>query len=1050
MLKVAAALLFFLFFVQSALAGPGDLEIRLLNEKRKEMAAGSTSNVLILLINNSATIKEVKLKLNTPDNSWRQVTDYSSTLIEKNSVLNKIISIHIPENTRAGDYFIELEAFEKPGDQSFGKVNIPIYVQPRYEIRVDKLKAPRYLFSGDTIGAKYLISNLSNLEVKVTANIISGKQLEVRNFRIPMDSSILTNVSVSIPKNLSNYTQQNITLSAFIADKPETESSGSYSFDIIPSGNVKFDGYNRMPVKVTGILATTNRKGKRDYGTMFDIRGGGLLSETKNRKLEFHFRGPDRGGNPILGLNDEYYLNYSTPRTEVFLGDNNFRLSDLTESSRSGRGIRLQYNFDKLSVGSFFHLPRYYPEIKQIFSFYSKYKINEKIWIDAGYLNKLNIENNYAHLLTLSGFIKPFSWGNTEFELATGLKQDQITKAFRTALNINYSIINSHFSFTLADPDFPGYFSNSMYISSGITANLKKKLSLSMNYDLNRSNLALDTLYSNAPYSKNINILTSYRMNPKNSVSFGVFLIGQEDRAEKPLFNYNKYIGRLSLQSKFWRFNLNIQGELGKIANFLETKNGDITDFYNGSFSLKYAFNESLSASGFLNYQGGQQYLITGFHRFYYGGSLQASLKKKMYVSLDYQNNYELKEYFRERSLLSLQMHHQLNPNHEFELSTNYNLVKNSLDKKELSIQFRYTYTINLPLSKKKNIGSLTGKVTNFGVGLVEGIIFNLNGNITMTDKNGNFEFPMVKTGTYILTMDESNVGLNTIAGTPGPYRVTIESGRETRFEISLTQSARIQGSLVIQEDQKSGQKGYFPVKEEIDKLIIEASSGTETFRILTQRDGSFSFDDLRPGNWHIKIYPNGIPQGYQLESDQFNFNLSPGKEENLDVIIFKKSREVKFQKMFQVREKPVIKIKNSENESLNYNEAQAAIKPQQEKTQLENFAVFEVLPKPVTDPNIKIAIDPEVPEGLNYRIQLGAFSKPVAPAFFKGITPVFGVRISGTIMTRYYAGMFRRSSDAIKALATVKETGFKDAFIVAFSGNISISADKAAILEKE
>ncbi|HEY5511191.1 MAG TPA: hypothetical protein VIK10_09190, partial [Prolixibacteraceae bacterium] len=249
--------------------------------------------------------------------------------------------------------------------------------------------------------------------------------------------------------------------------------------------------------------------------------------------------------------------------------------------------------------------------------------------------------------------------------------------------------------------------------------------------------------------------------------------------------------------------------------------------------------------------------------------------------------------------LLSFQVHHRFNTNHEFELSTNYNLAKNSLDKKELSVQLRYTYTINVPLSKKKDIGRLKGKVLNMGIGLVEGIIFNLNGNIAITDKNGNFEFPMVKIGTYIMAMDESSVGLNSIAGVPGPYRVTIEPGKETKFEIFLTMAARIRGHLIIQEDEKSGNKGYYPVKEEIDKLIIEASNGTEIFRILTERDGTFSFNDLRPGNWHVKVYSNGIPQGYQLDINQFDFNLTSGKEEKLDVIIRKKSREIKLQKKF-------------------------------------------------------------------------------------------------------------------------------------------------------
>jgi hypothetical protein len=1049
----------------------------LLNEKVKEMVAGSTSNVLVAFINHSDTLREVQYKLKSPNKDWRQITDYSSVQIEKNSSINKILTIRVPEYTKAGNYSIELEATEKPGDPPLGKVNIPIYIKPKYEIRVDKLKTPTYLFPGDTLGVKFIIRNLSNLDVRVAASIINNKILEIRSFNIPMDSSITTRVSVTVSKNLSYFTQQNVMLVGSITDKPETESSSSYSFDIIPSGNVKFDGYNRMPVKVSGILATNNVNEQEAYGSMYDIRGGGLINEIKNQKLEFHLRGPDRGGNPILGLNDEYYLTFSSPRTEIYLGDNNYRLSDLTESSRSGRGAKFQYNLDKLSIGTFFHFPRYFPGIKQIFSFYTDYRINQKIQLSAGFITKFDTINKNAKLLTFSGFIKPSSWGKAEFEVATGL-QDQLTKAVRSNLNINFSVFRSQLSFTYADPNFQGYSSNTMRISSGITADLKKKVSLSLNYDLNRSNLALDTLYANAPYSKNIYFLTNYRMNPNNSISLGVYIIGLEDRAPIPLFNYNKYNGRISLQSKFRRFSLGIQGEMGKVENFLGSKNGDITDYYNGSLSLKYSFNESITASGFVNYQGGQQYLITGFHRFYYGGSLQASLKKKTYVSLDFQSNYELNEYFRERSLLSFQVHHRFNSNHEFEMSTNYNLVKNSLEKKELSIQLRYSYTINVPLSKKKDIGRLKGKVINMGIGLVEGILFNLNGNIAITDKNGNFEFPMVKIGTYIMAMDESSVGLNSIAGVPGPYRVTIEPGKETKFEIFLTMAARIRGNLIIQEDEKSGDKNYYPVKEEIDKLIIEASNGTEIFRMLTERDGTFCFNDLRPGNWHVKIYANGIPQGYQLDTNQFDFNLISGKEEKLGVIIRKKSREVKFQKMFQTPGKSVIIEKNSENsqspdsfqKSADQNNSypQVAMSPQKiiknadrpsdiinkgvpdTKKTIEPSAVIEVPTKTVVDPNVKITIDPEVPEGLNYRVQLGVFSKPVAPAFFKGITPVFGFRISGTEKTKYYAGMFRKSSDANKALASVKAAGFKDAFIVAFSGTTPITAADAAKLEKE
>ena len=116
----------------------------------------------------------------------------------------------------------------------------------------------------------------------------------------------------------------------------------------------------------------------------------------------------------------------------------------------------------------------------------------------------------------------------------------------------------------------------------------------------------------------------------------------------------------------------------------------------------------------------------------------------------------------------------------------------------------------------------------------------------------------------------------------------------------------------------------------------------------------------------------------------------------------------------------------------------------------VEIYNLFEVMTKPVTDPKAKIVIDPEVPAGLIYRIQIAVFRNPVAPAYFKGITPVYGFKIAGTDKTTYYVGMFRKSADAAKALASVKAKGFKDAFVIPLTGNKSVSADRAAILEKE
>jgi hypothetical protein len=113
-------------------------------------------------------------------------------------------------------------------------------------------------------------------------------------------------------------------------------------------------------------------------------------------------------------------------------------------------------------------------------------------------------------------------------------------------------------------------------------------------------------------------------------------------------------------------------------------------------------------------------------------------------------------------------------------------------------------------------------------------------------------------------------------------------------------------------------------------------------------------------------------------------------------------------------------------------------------------FSYFEVLNSPVTDPRIKVVIDPEVPAGLIYRIQIAVLKNPVLPSYFKGIIPAYGFKVTGTDKIIYYVGMFRKYSDAASALAITRSKGFKDAFIVALADNKKVSSDRAVQLEKE
>jgi hypothetical protein len=65
-----------------------------------------------------------------------------------------------------------------------------------------------------------------------------------------------------------------------------------------------------------------------------------------------------------------------------------------------------------------------------------------------------------------------------------------------------------------------------------------------------------------------------------------------------------------------------------------------------------------------------------------------------------------------------------------------------------------------------------------------------------------------------------------------------------------------------------------------------------------------------------------------------------------------------------------------------------------------------------------------KMPAGVNYRLQIGVFSKEPDPAWFRGMYPLFREEIPGKGLTRYYAGQFRTYGEAAHALLQLRDAG--------------------------
>jgi hypothetical protein len=95
------------------------------------------------------------------------------------------------------------------------------------------------------------------------------------------------------------------------------------------------------------------------------------------------------------------------------------------------------------------------------------------------------------------------------------------------------------------------------------------------------------------------------------------------------------------------------------------------------------------------------------------------------------------------------------------------------------------------------------------------------------------------------------------------------------------------------------------------------------------------------------------------------------------------------------------------------------------------------------------IPMNPELPEGLVFKIQVGAFHKPLNNDVFKGLQPVSG-ETTRPGWIRYCVGLFRTFEPAVIAKNEVRGQGFKDAFVVAYYNGKRIELHEAYRMVKE
>ncbi|MCD6115973.1 carboxypeptidase regulatory-like domain-containing protein, partial [bacterium] len=748
------------------------------------------------------------------------------------------------------------------------------------------------------------------LEAKINFSVGINKNYPCKvvpsSIMLNSGQSVKVRVSVKTDSTIESNFAQRVMFTAYFALDVNDREVNIKTVEIVPTGVNKKSGYHMFPVKV-GVSHGMQRNSKENSVTQITVSGEGVINDGSDKYFKFGLKGPDAYGRSIFFEHEEYFALFRTNRFNIHIGDKSFTLSPLLEHFRYGRGVEAGIKEGKFTAGGYAFKTRWLKPNETQKALYLNYIPAKGAEIGLNLLNKKG-RARHGTLFSIHTRITKFAGTNIDAEIASGEKK----AAYQIHLTGKTPAVFYSLNLIAADKDFPGYYTDTRFFTAALTCKLRKDLQLMANYRQEHQNFEIDTTEYSAPFSKYGKIGVAYRPGKKVQLFGDMVFKSRKDRMPISLFDYREISGRFSGRYKIGPVSFTGSIETGKTYNKLLDS---LLVMYRYMASIYLAPGDNFSARSYLYVNINNRYSMKQEQRVTFGLNLRYKVAGRTSLILNYQNNYSREEYFRNRDLFEASLNHTMSNGHVFSAKARYSLVRNTFNMRETSLLFSYMIPVSIPVGKKHGLGVVKGKIYNAEDGVpFKGVIVRMANVVTVTNKNGEFAFPPTVPGEYLLNIDKSNLGMNTIGVQKMPLKLSLLGGEEKQIVLGITKAATLSGRILLftttpdnsVKKRREIDQGVDATKMEagigpklypsggVPEVIVELKKDNEVKRWFSDKDGYFYFDNLRPGNWELKIFSTNIPDNFKLEKSNFEINLKPLEKKEISVRVIPRKRKIK------------------------------------------------------------------------------------------------------------------------------------------------------------
>jgi len=907
--------------------GDGGIDVRLSSPALLETEPGKIITARLVVANETAEPARLGETLTYPRDWVRVASARPDFALDAGEVVVRLVTFHIPPDCEAGLYRLGYEVRDPAAPFMRGAADFNVSVLPQLELNSRVLTAPRTVVAGGDFTVQIRLDNSGNTpaaaRIQATVRPDYDFSVEPGDLLIPSGESRTVRVRVKTDKQLPHKTTCMVILKATTQDEAGQKSSieEAVTVDVIPRITRLTDPYYRLP---SWVKLTAGADAK-SVGAQVEVSGSGPIAGDPDRNLSYVVR---QASTPSVGRYaswNEYYMNYRGRHLEVNLGDRVFSLSPLVQRFYYGKGAGADLRVKNVALGAYYARSRSdEPRHREAGGFVS-FLLRPGLSVKANVLEKedvsyLDAAGSNHRIASLQGNYAPVPNARLELEYGIDAEHAPGNYGYRFAAN---GVMRNRFFFSLekvhAGPAFFGHTNDSDLMLGTFQVPVQPGVTLRLSYRSYDNNIDLDPDKLTASRERHVTAGVSYMATPRTRLNIDLQDFNRWDAFAMPAFDFGEKTLRASMDYSLAYLSLYISGEHGYWKDDLAGASAGLYR-YSISASLRPGARHSYSIyAGF----GDSKYSDEPRKSGDLGMSARWQVTKDLDMNLNYHMNGNPSLVENTYRILTYSVYYMLPNRHVITLRTSASGGRGSRQS-DASVLVSYSIPTPIPMGRKNTVGTIKGRVYDAedpgGEGLAN-VIITADGVAAVSDGRGNFEFPSLEPAVYSLQVDAKSIGLGRVTEAKSPFVVTVEGGRTARIDIGVVRSCSIRGEVLMFDLEPGAEasdgrteSGDIPSQDNnggpmlvglgkgrnlphgahgLPDVLVEITNGEYYLTQYTTSGGQFEFTGLRPGHWAVRVYPEGLPHYYFLQTEEFAAELSAGDRTVMTFRILPRQRRI-------------------------------------------------------------------------------------------------------------------------------------------------------------